>query len=79
MEKATQRMQILDYCAKHGSITVREASDVFSMNSPTKRISELRKLGYDVDTKWETRINKNGQTKRYLRYFITEPESEVLQ
>lgn len=79
MEKASQRMQILSYCAEHGSITIREASDVFGMNSASKRISELRKLGYVEDQKWETKINKNGKKKRYLRYYIKKPESVVAQ
>ena len=49
MDKATQRLKILRYCAEHGSITVREASVKLDINSPTKRISELRLSGrYDV-------------------------------
>ena len=71
MDKATQRFKILRYCAEHGSITVREASVKLDINSPTKRISELRLSGaYDVKAIRETRVNKNGCTVRYNRYFI---------
>ena len=71
--KFTQRMKILDYCAEHGSITVREAQDHFKMNSASKRISELRKAGYDVQDEWEVNINSNGEKTRYKRYYISEP------
>lgn len=43
MDKATQRAKIFEYCQKHGSITVRDAFNTLSINSPTKRISEMRK------------------------------------
>ena len=70
MDKVTQQAKILDYCDKHGSITVREAFDKLNINSPTKRISELRKAGYDVQTITESRSKDNGETVRYTRYFI---------
>lgn len=67
-----QRMKILDYCAAHGSITNRDANVKLDINSPTKRISELVKAGYDVQKVRETRINSSGQTVRYVRYYIQE-------
>lgn len=71
MDKATQRNKILAYCAEHGSITVREAFEL-GINSPTKRISEMRKSGlYNVDTLDERRTDADGITKRWTRYFIT--------
>lgn len=75
MNKATQRARILDYCAEHGSITVREAAVGLNINSHTKRISELRET-HDVQTEWETRTNAEGEKVRYLRYYITERVSK---
>lgn len=66
----TQRAKILAYCKEHGSITVRDAFTKLNINSPTKRISELRKAGYDVQTFDESRVKDNGETVRYKRYFI---------
>lgn len=72
MDKATQRSKILAYCAEHGSITVREAFTELGINSPTKRISEMRNCGeYKVETVEETRTDDNGISKRWNRYFIT--------
>lgn len=66
MSKATQQAKILNYCAEHGSITVREAFEKLFINSPTKRISELRQSGdYEV-----TDIEEQRNDTRYKRYFI---------
>ena len=70
MDKATQRAKILNYCNEHGSITVREAFNL-DINSPTKRISEMRHGGYDVQTVDEVREKPGGDTVRYKRYFIS--------
>lgn len=75
MSESTQRMKILEYCSEHGSITVREAFEELGINSPTKRISEMRKSGlYSVDTLEERRTYEGGVTKRWTRYFIAPVE-----
>lgn len=70
--KASQRAKILAYCSEHGSITIREAFENLHINSPSKRISEMRLGGYYVQTQVETRVKDNGETVRYKRYFIRE-------
>lgn len=70
MDKATQKGKILAYCAEHGSITVREAFEKLSINSPTKRISEMRLGGYDVQSIEEVKVKADGEKVRYNRYFI---------
>ncbi len=71
MDKATQKAKILAYCKAHGSITVRDMCVKLEINSPTKRISEMRHSPlYDVKTTEETRVKDNGETVRYNRYFI---------
>ena len=71
MNAATQQKKILSYCEKHGSITVREAFTELNINSPTKRISELRNSGkYTVRSVDESKKDENGNTIRWKRYFI---------
>ena len=77
MDKATQKAKILAYCKEHGSITVRDACVKLDINSPTKRISEMRHGGYDVQTIEETRVKDSGETVRYNRYFIKAPKGVV--
>ena len=62
MDKATQRGKILAYCKEHGSITIREAFEKLKINSPSKRISEMRLSGeFVVESVEETRINNDGE------------------
>jgi hypothetical protein len=70
MDKATQKNKILAFCEAYGSITVRDAFEKLNINSPTKRISELRAAGYEVETFEERDTNLLGETVRYNRYFI---------
>ena len=71
MTKMTQQQKILEYCDTHGCITVREAFEKLHINSPRKRISEIKKSGlYDVDTKEIRQINSAGQKVKFTRYFI---------
>ena len=73
MDKATQRAKILNYCGEHGSITIREAFVRLGINSPSKRISEMRLSGsYDVQAEVETKIKDSGDIVRYKRYYISE-------
>lgn len=75
MDARSQKAKIIQYCAKNGSITIREAFEELNINSPTKRISELRRLGYDVHDITETRRNAAGEEVRYKRYYITRSEN----
>ena len=73
MDKATQRMKILAYCEQHGSITIREAFTKLNINSPSKRISEIRNSGlYSVESIVERKTDKDGNTTQWKRYYINE-------
>ena len=80
MDAATQKMKILAYCERHGSITIREAFTKLNINSPSKRISEIRRSGrYNVESVDESRTNRAGGTTRWKRYFIKEIVKNELQ
>ena len=72
MNPETQKGKILDYCAEHGSITIRDAFEKLHINSPSKRISELRKSAdYVVDDITEYILNDEGKVEtKFKRYFI---------
>ena len=50
--KTTQRDRILRYLEEHGTLTVRDAIFDLDINSPPKRILELRDMGYAIKTDW---------------------------
>lgn len=74
MNAASQKERILKHCEKYGSITVRDAVVILNINSPTKRISELRQMGYIVEKETVTKTLLNGEKSRFDRYFIRKGE-----
>ena len=73
MDKQTQRAKILNYCVEHGSVTIREAFEKLGINSPSKRISEMRHSPlYDVQSMRVEKIKPDGEVVRFKRYFISE-------
>jgi hypothetical protein len=73
MDAVTQKAKIIAYCEQHGSITIREAFTKLDINSPSKRISEIRNSGkYSVDDIEESKANEDGSITRWKRYFIRE-------
>ena len=73
MDKQTQRAKILNYCVEHGSVTIREAFEKLGINSPSKRISEMRHSPrYIVESTRVEKIKPDGEVVRFKRYFISE-------
>lgn len=69
-----QRQQILKHLKNAGSITQREAIVEYSIQSLTKRVSELRREGYNIAGE-NKRHPMTGQ--RYKRYSLGSPERVV--
>lgn len=66
----TQCEEILDYINKFGSITTLEAVTELGCLRLASRVNDLKKAGYNIEGKFETHINKNGEKKRYVRYSV---------
>lgn len=64
----TQNQLILNHLLRTGSITQREALLDYSIQSITKRISELRERGYKIKSE-KKQHPTTGQ--RYVRYVLT--------
>ena len=63
----TQHKMIIKHLETTNGITVREAMIEYSISSLTKRIHELRGMGYDIES-----IRKQHPVtgQRYTRYFL---------
>lgn len=66
-KKVTQCDIILEHMANTGSISQREAIMDYSIQSLTKRISELRGMGFEIETEFKVHPT-TGQ--RYARYYL---------
>ena len=64
-----QHTKIIQHLKTTKGLTVREALIEYSISSLTKRVHELRGLGYDIESVHKTHP-VTGQ--RYTRYFLLE-------
>ncbi len=69
-DKNRQHRRIADFIIDNHGISGRDASECLGIQSFTKRISEMRRLGYPLDYKWETASNRFGEKVRYKRWFF---------
>ena len=64
----TQCEKILDYMRVNWSITPLDALREFGCMRLASRISDLKKQGYDINSRIESKKNYRGETVRYARY-----------
>lgn len=69
MDKVTQQQKIVNYLQENPGATVRDLFVDLEINSPTKRISELRQLGMIHTVKCRA-VNLKGEKKNFKRYFL---------
>lgn len=67
-DKITQKQLILDYIDEFGSITPLEAMRDLGVYRLASRISDLRKMGYPIERKMETVLNRRGKKSTIARY-----------
>lgn len=60
---------LLVYLKEHGSATGMDIIGLGIMNYKG-RICDLRQLGYEIKTVYETGKNRNGDPTRYARYIL---------
>jgi len=68
--KTNQRTRIVQYLETHDGITQYEAIKSISVMRLASRISEMKKLGYDVRDSWVKGKNKYGEKYRAKKYWI---------
>lgn len=70
-----QAERVKNYILDKGSITSMEAFRNLQITRLSARIADLREMGVDVITTWETSTNVFGETSRYARYLIRKGEN----
>lgn len=69
--------KLLNYMMIHGSVTGMESINKLGVLNYKGRIFDLRKLGYTIETKYETRINSLGEEKTFARYILKGVQSNA--
>lgn len=69
-KKATQAERVLSYMEQFGSITQFEAFMDLGVMRLASRISDLKKLGYPIESDMETVKNRFGENCYIKRYSL---------
>lgn len=70
MTMQTQNDMILSHLRHFGSITPREALDLYGCMRLGARIWDLKHQGFDIRTARETGLNRRGEKTTYARYYM---------
>ena len=60
---ASQCELVLDHLKNHGSISHKEAEELYGIARLAARIADLRKLGVRISSHTETGKNRRGETR----------------
>lgn len=69
MDKITQQQKIVNYLEANPGATIRDMFIDLEINSPSKRLSELRQQGMIHEVKCKT-VNMMGEKKQFTRYYL---------
>lgn len=64
----TQIEKIINYIEVEGSITPLDALREFGCMRLASRITDIKRMGYNVTVKMEKSKNRHGEAVRYARY-----------
>lgn len=70
MTKKNQKIRILEYMQKNGSITGMDAINEFGCMRLPARISDLKAEGHIIVRRMEQGTNRFGEPTRYARYTL---------
>lgn len=73
--KPTQNDRILDYMQKYGGITPLDAMRDLGVMRLASRISDMRRLGYEVIDEWVSVENRWGEKVKVKSYRLEERKS----
>lgn len=70
MAKTPQRLRVLDYIKRNGSITAMDAVNDLGIIDLAARIRDLRREGVPIVSTPERGINRFGERCDYVRYSL---------
>ena len=70
--KPSQNERIIDYMRKYGGITPLDAMRDLGVMRLASRISDMRRLGYDVIDEWVSVENRWGEKVKVKSYRLEE-------
>ena len=77
--KINQRQRIINYIREFGSITSKDAYNDLGITQLATRIKELKELGYEFRTEWESSKNRFKEPVSFKRYYLEDIVSENME
>ena len=77
--KITQKDRIINYIREFGSITSKDAYNDLGITQLATRIKELKELGYEFRTEWESSKNRFKEPVSFKRYYLADIVSENME
>lgn len=74
--KTNQSQRILEYMQRYGTITDKDARDDLGVQRLGARIYDLKKMGYEITSKWIAVKNRYGETVHIKQYTLLETANE---
>ena len=71
-EKMSQNQTVLNHLEKYGSITPRDAYELYGIMRLGARIDNLKHMGHKIYSRLESCENRFGDKVRYARYTLGE-------
>lgn len=68
----TQNEMIIEYLKEHKTMTPIDAFYEIGCMKLATRIGELKREGYNIETKMENYVTWRGEKKRHARYILHE-------
>lgn len=76
MKKNTYENLVLDHLKKRGSISTKEAFDLYGITTLRNVIYYFRKKGYDIETDMNDSVNRYGSFVSYGVYSLKDKTNE---
>jgi len=67
---AAQRVRILAFLRRHGSLSTLDARHLIDVMHPAARVMELRRYGHEIATVWSHETTPEGGEHRVARYHL---------
>ena len=76
IKNGNQEQMILEYIKDKGCITTLQAVRELGILQAPARIWGLKRRGINIKTRWKQVVDRYGETKRIVEYYIAEDEGE---
>ena len=74
--RVTKTAQVLEHLKNYGTITSWQAIQEYGATRLSAIIFNLRKDGYDINTKTELTKDRNGNVCQYAKYILNREENK---